>query len=450
MSRYQEEIENLETLCGLMRQHGVRTLLFKRLSPNDNSKNQIYLGGSYRALQLIPFGEVHADKSRKDSKRDRFKARLSLYWLDRNEAVYPAPDAQLILYPKYPEVRMSGFLKGAEVSPSQHLMTRNPGRILFVGVTGDRRLIGHVVGAENPVVRALERYSAEQGGDLLVTLFNDGAGIETKDELLRHLASIHRSGWIDSFRLDRNGNPKAYTAQNGGGYTLEGMLGVVPNGLNEPDFLGWEIKQHSVPRLDDPMSGGPITLMTPEPDTGIYTDAGVISFVRKFGYPDVSGKPDRLNFGGVHRTGVIHPRTGLKLVVEGFDPDSGKVTDVEGGIFLLSGEHGIAAGWTFRKVIEVWNRKHSRTAYVPSEKRKEPGKTIQYRYGSRVALGEGTDFGKFLKSLTGNIVYYDPAIKIEHNSSPRPTTKRRSQFRIGSREIGSLYDTMQVVDLTGY
>ena len=56
------------------------------------------------------------------------------------------------------------------------------------------------------------------------------------------------------------------------------------------------------------ISAGILTLMTPEPTGGYYKTAGVESFVRKFGYPDMTGqanREDRLNFGGIHRVGLI-------------------------------------------------------------------------------------------------------------------------------------------------
>ena len=40
--------------------------------------------------------------------------------------------------------------------------------------------------------------------------------------------------------------------------------------------------------------------MTPEPNGGVYSAEGVIKFIRKYGYPDKSGKIDRFNFGGIH------------------------------------------------------------------------------------------------------------------------------------------------------
>ena len=37
---------------------GATYALFKMLSENDNSKQQIYLGGSFNVLQQLPFGEI--------------------------------------------------------------------------------------------------------------------------------------------------------------------------------------------------------------------------------------------------------------------------------------------------------------------------------------------------------------------------------------------------------
>ena len=44
----------LEALLGVLGQHGASRVYVKALSPNDNSKNQIYLGGDFSALNIIP------------------------------------------------------------------------------------------------------------------------------------------------------------------------------------------------------------------------------------------------------------------------------------------------------------------------------------------------------------------------------------------------------------
>ena len=82
------EFQNIDHLIEKMKLNGVKKLIFKRLSPNDNSKNQIYLGSSYDILQTIPMGEIYIDRSKKDSKRDRFKANINFYWLDTTGEIH--------------------------------------------------------------------------------------------------------------------------------------------------------------------------------------------------------------------------------------------------------------------------------------------------------------------------------------------------------------------------
>ncbi len=436
------ELYRLDALIGLMRDHHVHTLVYKRLAPNDNSKNQIYLGGNYSALQLLPFGKVYTDESRKDSKRDRFKADLPFEWMDDTGGLFAAPSAQLILYPKYPEVRMSGFLQGAQKAPGRYLRTRDEGRILILGITRDRRIIGHVIGSENPLGRELAQFDVDEG--VFNTIYRDQAGENTKRQLLDRLREIHEMGWVDSCKLNSAAEIEPYKAPNGGGYTLEALLGVIPNGDNEPDFLGWEIKQHKT-RLDAPLSGGAITLMTPEPTGGVYKSSGVVTFIRQFGYPDKSGKPDRMNFGGIHKFGERQASTGLTLELTGYDPASGKIMDINGGITLRSDDGIQAAVWHFSSLLEKWNRKHAQAAYVPSDKRITDD-AVQYMYGHSVALGTGTDFSRFLSAMARQSIYYDPGIKVE-NISTHPKAKKRSQFRIRPPLIPDLYEDMEVVGL---
>jgi hypothetical protein len=47
---------------------------------------------------------------------------------------------------------------------------------------------------------------------------------------------------------------------------------------------------------------------------------------------------------------------------------------------------------------------------------------------------------------SGNI-YYDPGIKLENATKGTPKTKRRSQFRIKSGNLGNLYKVNELVDL---
>ncbi len=445
MSEELTEISRLDQLRSLMIGAGVTRVVFKRLAPNDNSKNQIYLGGDYSALQILPYSDVTADISRTDSKRDRFKAKVALQWLGANGGLYLAPTTQLILYPKYPEVRLSGFLKRAAVRPSRQLASRDEGRILFLGITRDDRIVGHVIGDENPLVRELERFTTPEKQGVLVDLPLRESSVDTRSELLERLTDVYNQGWIDSVKLDRDGRAHPYSALNGGGYTLEAQLGVIPNGTNEPDFLGWEIKQHKSPRLNNPLMGGALTLMTPEPTGGHYRNHGAENFVRTFGYPDMRGRKDRLNFGGVHRVNQEQALTGFTLVLDGFNAKTGLIDDINGGIVLRANDGRDAAIWYYRTLIEKWTRKHAKAAYVPSHSRK--ARVPQYRYGHVIGLGERSSISNFLSAIAQKAIYYDPGIKLEYASTDNPKIKKRSQFRISPKNLPSLYANFELIDL---
>lgn len=153
---------------------------------------------------------------------------------------------------------------------------------------------------------------------------------------------------------------------------MEAELGIPKNSSAEPDFLGWEVKQFAVEDFDRIESSKAITMMTPEPDGGFYRDAEVEAFIRKFGYADKNDKPDRMNFGGRHVVGVRCPPTGLTMQLAGSDIATGKITDANGAIALLSDAGEVAASWSFKKILEHWSHKHSKAVYVPSKRRTEP------------------------------------------------------------------------------
>lgn len=423
---------------------GATKLFAKLLAPNDNSKNQLYLGGGFEALNVIPNHGVEVDVgARAGSKRDRFKAFIDMSWVDAEGLCYPAPNAQLILYPKYPEVRMSGLLKGAQSAPSLLLGSRLKGRILLMGVCDDGKIFSHVTSPDNTIRKEIDAIeNIDMAGVFLRIPLKEG---DTKQQLIAKLRNIHLEGWVDSIRLVSDGTTLPCRSSNCGGYTLEAKLGITPNGYAEPDYLGWEIKQHGVTALDRPHSGGPITLMTPEPTAGIYREKGVDFFLREFGYPDQRGREDRINFGGIFKYGQRAARTGLTLTLSGYNNDTGKIESPDGGITLLDDSGQNAATWLYADMMKHWNRKHAQAAYIPSMRRTDPNQ--QYIYGSQIELGVGTDFLKFLASVANGDVYYDPGIKLEGASTSKPRIKRRSQFRVKPKNLSSLYHSMEIIDL---
>ncbi len=438
------EFQNINHLIEKMKLNGVNKLIFKRLSPNDNSKNQIYLGSSYDILQTIPMGEIYTDPSKKDSKRDRFKANINFYWLDTTGEIFHAPKSQLILYPKYPEVRLSGFLASAVKKPSGYMGSRLNNRIFFMGLTNDGKIISHVTGPDNNISNELKKFEEENLKITLKTIFDISKLDNTKPQLLAKLLEIHKKGWVRGMKLNNRDGLQPYSGQNAGGYTLEALAGITANGDNKPDYLGWELKQHTT-RLDQPLKGSAVTLMTPEPTGGIYKDEGIIAFMEKFGYLDKKGVPDRLNFGGIYGHGKVTSATGLTLLLYGYDYEKKKIDNVDGGIILKNDKDEVAAKWHFSKLIEMWNKKHAQAVYVPSEKN-----NLSYRYGHVVALCEGTNFDKFLSSLINGNIYYDPGTKLENISTQKPKSKKRNQIRIKPKDIPSLYEKCEEINLLNF
>jgi len=267
--------------------------------------------------------------------------------------------------------------------------------------------------------------------------------IDNRKRLLSELLRIHQLGWIGSKMLSPSGNIIPCQASHCGGYTLEAELGITPNGFSEPDYYGFEIKQFHAISFEH-FRSEVLTLMTPEPTGGYYSLAGVEAFIRKYGYPDKNGVPDRINFGGIHKVGINHSTTNLRLDLTGFDNEYGKILNSDGKICLIDSKGDDAASWSFASLLKHWNRKHNMACYVPSQTLKQP--YLQYRYGNNLILGSGTSFILFLKQMHVGNIYYDPGIKLE-NASTKPKTKRRSQFRIKSEFLKELYYTSEVVNL---
>lgn len=436
---------SLESVVRYYAAHGVDRIYIKVLASNDNSKNQVYFGPGFKALSLFPLGDIHSDPSEKNP---IFKAAANFLWIGDDQSLCPAPTAQVILYPQYPEIRFSGFLKGTEKSKLgsiRALMTsRNAGRILLLGSTGDGDIIGSVfapdsaVGTQISAVSETLPHATEIFLELGVAGFL-GTGIDPRSKLLEELCRVHKLGWIDSKRLDGSGNILPCNAPQCGGYTLEAELGITPNGRSEPDFMGWEVKQHT---------GNVLTLMTPEPTGGFYVEKGVEQFIRTFGYLDKLGRADRWNFGGTHYCGRRHVTTGLTLELRGYDTNKHQIVDQNGGIALSADDGTLAAFWGFASILDHWKRKHRNAVYVPGEHRITPAN--QYRYGAEVLLCEGTDPLFLTSAVAEGKVYYDPGIKLEKASTAKPVIKRRSQFRVKLRELGCLYERSIVEPIAGF
>ena len=430
---------NLRAIERAMVAQGVVKLLFKYLSPNDNSKNQVYLAGSLDILNVLPMGEVRSVSTPKGM--HILNAAVDLSWLRLDGEPVAAPHAQLILYPQYPEVRLSGFLRGADGAPNEIMAPRDNGRVLFLGVTSSGRIIAHAAKDATLLAELGALHGLEQTGAF--RHLPVGTADTSRERLLERLSAIAAVGWMPAQRLRPDGSTGPCRGTNCGGYTLEAQLGISPNGRSEPDFEGWELKSHAVTRFDR-LGVGQLTLMTPEPTGGFYKLDGAASFVRRFGYAARTTE-DRLNFSSPHYAWVRNDLTGLTLNLLGYDREKERIVDPHSSFALLNDDGEVAAEWHYASLLTHWNRKHDKAAYVPSLCQR--GDPVQYCYGPRVRLGTGTDFDRFLLAISRGAVWYDPGIKLEGASTARPLLKRRSQFRMRSANLDGLYAKFEQIDL---
>jgi len=432
----------LEVVSRKMRRYGARRIIFKLLSHNDNSKQQIYFGGDFDVLRLIPHGELIGQPTSSDG--IIFKARLNLKWIDMRTDAPPCPatGAQLILYPRYPEVRMSGFLRGSPLAPSglmqpptreERLARGDFQRCLILGICDDDSILACAGGWNGDLTQDALNRIADCSVTKVATVFYE---LEKYVEnrrimLLDKLRDIYRRGAVRSSRLDRDGTSMEYHARNGAGYTLEGLFGISPNGSAEPDYEGWELKAHG---------RGAVTLMTPEPDAGYYRES-FEEFLIKYGRQTVS----RRDFTGRHKMGVKNHRTGLTLRMEGYDPQLCEVVDPQGGLVLRDDRDNVAAGWTFNKLLSHWSRKHAQAAFVTYTVLKRD--VNYFQFGPKVHLAEGAGIQPFLNALHSNVIYYDPGINMKHNGV-KWIPKKRNQFRAASSNVGRLYEHSETVIFT--
>ncbi len=440
----------LDTIRRMFREQGADQLFCKVLGTNNNSKQQIYVAQDVSEMAWIPTGSVEPVPSTSGKGTGRrgpiFRFPVRMAWITPGGAVEPVRAAKLIAYPQYPEVRLSGFLAGADNAPS-FLMNENqrghdPGRLLFLAPRHDGTLFALCVPPESAAAREFASLDIPDRRGVFARLRLDTQSSRSGlEELMERLCSIHRQGWISARILGKDGIERDCRGSNCGGYTLEARLGIQANGVAEPDFMEWELKTRAVPDIDRPGTST-VTLMTPEPDGGAYVTQGIGSFIRHWGYRDKQGRPDRLNFGGIYRCGMqAHADTHLAMHLEGYDGDSGTFTGA-GALLLADAGGTVAASWSFAKLLDHWKRKHTHTAYIPCQMRRKPG--LEYRYGNEITLAEGAEFRRFLRALMRGTVYYDPGIKLEGVSSPAPKTKRRSQLRVKSTDLGALYSSMRI------
>ena len=110
--------------------HGVSTVYIKQLArKQDNEKNQIYIAGQKGANpfalieRILPLTFGSRASSTSSAKRHSqagspiLEGTVPWNWIDRDGTSHPAPNTRAIFYLQFPEIRLSGFLRGCDEAP---------------------------------------------------------------------------------------------------------------------------------------------------------------------------------------------------------------------------------------------------------------------------------------------------------------------------------------------
>lgn len=444
--------ETIQELRDAFSRHGVSIIYVKELAPNqDNDKNQIYLGKGHNAVTNVLPAE-YSVRAKSASRRKRYsdptkaiiEGRLQFSWLDRAGNLHRAPQAKLIEYFQYPEVRLSGFLQGCSWAPLALRREKQDAfgkRILLFGVSPDVGVVGLVVTeAEDPIVLNWPILPVFPAAPLLASISISAKPIirSAVDLLCDELRTIFSAGWHEGRRLRPDGTIVPFKANQVGGYTLEALLGVPSNSDKKPDKHGHEVKA---------FSRSTISIMTPAPDGGEQGRLPFVRFMDQFGWPSKTKSDGTIVFNGKHIVGRTNPSTNATLVIDGYDPKTHTVTDaINCRIALRRGTVDLAT-WSLAHLASSWSKKHAAAVYVPFviEKAAEGSTLKRMKYGPYFWLTSGTDVMMLIKAVSLGLVFYDPGDEITGSGKPW----NRPQWRIYRSQLEKtmpvLYRTSQRV-----
>ena len=448
-------LSNFEKVKGLFRERGVSVIYSKELAlKQDNDKNQLYLGKSLNEISnILPIKiDERGVSSSSNKRRSKFgqpisEGRLNFCWMERSGSLFQAPHAKIIDYFQYPEIRFSGFLKDCKKAPMALRRTHQEKfgkRILLFGISDEQLVLGMILTeAEDPVVKAWPQLPNLAASPVLKVIHLDDTGIiSNRDALLEELKLIFDMGWVNGQRLKKGeSGPIPFRGSQGGGYTLEALLGVLPNALQAPDKYGYEIKSKS--------KSNRVSLMTPTADRGFEGDKKnntFRQFMERYGWPCTNNR-DQICFNGTHYNNIECKSSGMTLNVEGYDPENSEFTldasDVQVAL-TKSGEKSPAAAWSLYQMIKAWSKKHAAAAYVSTEKKSSLN---QYRYGRKIWIAEGTRVEKLFDAICRRHVVYDPGHKIREDGKPKVRPQWRLIWNQNMEGFKSLYDKAEMIEI---
>jgi hypothetical protein len=209
--------------------------------------------------------------------------------------------------------------------------------------------------------------------------------INTLEDFTREYEKIKAMGWIKTHR----------PGPTGIGKTLEDLLGIAENNIDEPDFGEYELKSA---RLN---SGSMLTIFTRAPQPARANTALRLKFGYSSSAYDNGEKVLHSTLNAVSFTSIAD--TGHKLKV-----------DAEGDrIYIVSemGNEGIY--WDKESLRKTFNKKYTgKFVYAKAESRGDR-ETEEFRFVSAFAVS-GFDYDEFAKLLEQGKIYVDLRIGQYH------------------------------------
>ncbi|MCW2390905.1 hypothetical protein M2332_000603 [Sphingobium sp. B11D3A] len=447
---------DLSEIRDLLGRHGATEALIKPLSKNHNDKNQIYSGADFAPVYPmfdVTFSLRGSSASRRKGANTKGaaipEAIFSHFaWIDTTGREVAARDVRMIIYPQYPETRLSGFKTVENTMPeamSVAFTKAHPHipRYLVLGRRGLGEVIAVLVADPKPqFISDVAALPSAQGSRVWRHLRLRS----TAPERLTAMLAVAAGRPLPGSRLDTSGGTLAFNGTQVCGYTLEHALGIIPNSDKNGDFEGIELKTHTQKK---------VTLFTPEPDMGVYAQ-DFAKFMQTWGYPDENGN---LRVTGVHRVGVRCDKSGLTLRimnhVRGVSLAASADDDVHLGLF--DDEDCLAAGWSLERMLNSWTSKHNEAVYIPATKVKSSdpellkmGHQHIIQFSRQVMWCRETSAERLFEALYNGTLFLDPAPKY-CPGNPR-LNKRRSQWRVNdiAEAAKDLYRDVRTISLDAH
>ncbi|MCW3784226.1 MvaI/BcnI family restriction endonuclease [Defluviimonas salinarum] len=450
---FEYNFHSLSELAALLGANEATEALIKPLSKNHNDKNQVYSGSDFRPLYpmfdmtfSLRGPSVSGKKGGATTGQSIPEAVFTDFsWLDLAGHRIAARGVRMIIYPQYPETRLSAFQTVENTMPEAMSVAYTKTfpdsvRYLVLARRGNGAVLAVMVVDPGPQfvsdVQALPPASGSRVWKHLRLRVTADSRLQTK---LARVAGKPMPGC----RLDSAGNTLPFNGTQVCGYTLEHALGINPNSDSHGDFEGIELKTHTQKK---------VTLFTPEPDMGVYAES-FPEFMQSFGYQDKEGN---WRVTGIHRVDERCEQSGLTLRIANHERGTSLASSADKNVHLalLTDEGILTAGWSLERILNCWTAKHNEAVYVPAVKVTATdlaliaeGYRFSVEFSSEIMWCRETSAERLFEALYNGTLFLDPAPKF---CPGKPQlNKRRSQWRVNDIRAAArdIYTDVRIINL---